>query len=212
MQYVIRQGELVSVQWACLLDDIAAAGVYYHINEGKRTLARQQYFWNCYQCQCCNGGNLAAYPSSNAPHIREGRFDHAIDFDNAQGVHNAAQARGVTLSWTVAGESWHLEANAAQLQAYYAKHHVKPDPYEVLPKHIELAVHRLFMHRNQAVDYKRDRDKIDSVSEPKKWLAWDKKYRKAVRWRNFWRRLLTTYRKRAAKKRTRELITQALRH
>jgi len=35
------------------------------ISSGFRTLARQQYFYNCYKCQCCNGGNLAAVPGTS---------------------------------------------------------------------------------------------------------------------------------------------------
>lgn len=211
VQYVIRQGELVSVQWAALLDEIAKR-VSFHINEGKRTLARQTYFWNCYLCKCCNNGNLAARPSPYAPHIREGRFDHAIDFDNAEGVRREAARLGVILTYTVPGESWHLEANAAELQRFYEKHKHKVDPYEVLPKHIEFAVHRLFMHRNQAIDLKHDRDSVDSKKQPKKWLARDKQYRKAVRWRGYWRKMLETYLKRARKDRTKKLIRKALHH
>lgn len=121
--------ESVSDQWYQLLRDIRYVdNVRFNVNEGHRTMARQWFFWRIYQ----NGGNIAAFPSPFAPHIRSGRFDHAIDFNNAQGVMDAARRRGVTLTRTVrwpngtVREEWHLEANAGQLQAYYNKHHFNP--------------------------------------------------------------------------------------
>lgn len=119
VKYVLMDGEKVSQEWYELLHDIRYEdGVSFHVNEGHRTMTRQTYFWNQYKF---HGGNLAAFPSPFAPHIRTGRFDHAIDFNNAAAVQKAAKKRGVTLTLTVGGESWHLEANAAQLKAYAAK-------------------------------------------------------------------------------------------
>jgi len=43
----------------------AAEGISLKIASGFRTLARQQYFWNCYQTKRCNGGNLAARPGTS---------------------------------------------------------------------------------------------------------------------------------------------------
>jgi len=43
----------------------AADGIQLKIASGFRTLARQQYFWNCYQTKRCNGGNLAARPGTS---------------------------------------------------------------------------------------------------------------------------------------------------
>lgn len=54
---------------ACAFDKMAsaalAAGVKITINSGFRTIARQQYFWNCYQTKACNNGNLAAQPGTS---------------------------------------------------------------------------------------------------------------------------------------------------
>src|SRR4051812_1490058 len=119
VRYSPIDGEQVSTQWAALLHDIRTEDhVSFRVNEGHRTLARQSYFWNLYRS---GRGNLAAFPSPNAPHIRNGRFDHAIDFNNAEGVRRAAERRGVTLRRTVRGEEWHMEANAKELAAYAAK-------------------------------------------------------------------------------------------
>ncbi|CAF1036326.1 unnamed protein product [Adineta steineri] len=41
------------------------AGVAIKIASGFRTVARQEYFWNCYQTKSCNNGNLAARPGTS---------------------------------------------------------------------------------------------------------------------------------------------------
>ena len=43
----------------------SAAGVKLTINSGFRTLARQQYFYNCFKTGKCNGGNRAAVPGNS---------------------------------------------------------------------------------------------------------------------------------------------------
>jgi len=54
---------------ACAFDKMATAakksGVTITIASGFRTVARQQYFWNCYLSKRCNGGNLAARPGTS---------------------------------------------------------------------------------------------------------------------------------------------------
>lgn len=122
--YRAIDNERVSKQWFVLLRDIRFEdNVHFNVNEGHRTMARQWYFWRLYKS---GKGNLAAFPSPYAPHIRTGRIDHAIDFNNAAGVMWAMRKRGVRCALTVPGESWHVEANASDLQAYWNKHHFDP--------------------------------------------------------------------------------------
>ena len=83
--YVPFDGEQVSREWGIVLAQMRADGVPFRVNEGHRTMARQWYFWNLYRS---GRGALAAFPSPTAPHIRTGRIDHAIDFNNAAGVLN----------------------------------------------------------------------------------------------------------------------------
>jgi hypothetical protein len=131
VKYVPMDGARVSEQWYVLLNDIRNEDhVAFHVNQGKRTIAEQAaFYWRWLHVP---GAPLAAKPTPNAPHIREGRFDHAIDFFNAEGVRRAAARRGVTLTRTVlwpdgtVREEWHLEASAAQLERYYEAH--KGDP------------------------------------------------------------------------------------
>ncbi|CAF1087310.1 unnamed protein product [Rotaria sordida] len=54
---------------ACAFDKMATAakqaGVTITVASGFRTVARQEYFWNCYQTKACNNGNLAARPGTS---------------------------------------------------------------------------------------------------------------------------------------------------
>ena len=54
---------------ACAFDQMATAakqaGVAIKVSSGFRTIARQNYFWNCYQTKQCNNGNLAARPGTS---------------------------------------------------------------------------------------------------------------------------------------------------
>ncbi|CAF1334025.1 unnamed protein product [Rotaria sordida] len=54
---------------ACAFDKMATAakqaGVTITIASGFRTIARQEYFWYCYQTNKCNSGNIAAEPGTS---------------------------------------------------------------------------------------------------------------------------------------------------
>lgn len=123
VRYVPIDGEHVSAPWFALLHDIRHEDhVDFNVNEGHRTMRRQAYL-KAHPPRDANGRPvLVAWPSPFAPHIRTGRVDHAVDFRNAEGVQNAAARRGVTLRRTVVGEEWHLEADKAELLAYYRRH------------------------------------------------------------------------------------------
>ncbi len=120
-------GERVSVQWYSVLTDMRK-DVSFNVNEGHRTMARQQYFWNCYRTASCNGGSVAARPSPVAPHIRTGRLDHAIDFSNDGAVFNWLARKGLRPARTVSGESWHIEVPKDELVAYHRLHGGSNDP------------------------------------------------------------------------------------
>lgn len=112
-------GEEVSAEWYTILTDMRKAGVRFNVNEGHRTMARQQYFYDLWKS---GRGNLAARPSPNAPHIRSGRIDHAIDFSNDGAVFTWLTKKGLGPVRTVRGESWHIELPAYKMRAYHAKH------------------------------------------------------------------------------------------
>lgn len=121
VRYVLIDSELVSAEWHSFLSAARKALVDFRVNEGHRTMARQWWFYRCMQTRRCNNGNLAAFPSPRAPHIRTGRIDHAIDVNGSDALIAYGRRVGVTLTRTVRGESWHLEASAAELRAFHGK-------------------------------------------------------------------------------------------
>lgn len=119
VQYLPIDGEKVSAEWHVILTACRRAGVYFHVNEGHRTWARQAYLRALY---LAGRGALAAIPSNNAPHIRTGRIDHAIDFNNAAAVIRWLHANGCPSAYlAVPGESWHVEVKASELTALAKK-------------------------------------------------------------------------------------------
>ncbi|MBA3240078.1 MAG: hypothetical protein H0T60_02535 [Acidobacteria bacterium] len=111
MAYSI-DGNPVSREWYIVLSACRNDGIRFHLNEGRRAIKQQWKFWRLYR----SGGNLAAYPSPTAPHIRVGRIDHALDVestgrksDGVDAVISWAARRGVRLVKTVQGEAWHIE-------------------------------------------------------------------------------------------------------
>lgn len=121
--YKPLDGEKVSRVWHRLLTDLRTAGVQFRINEGHRTYARQWQLVRAQGVWSFANPHGAARPTPWAPHIRTGRYDHALDMDDryVAGFIKACRDRGVTVTRTVPGEPWHVEANAAQLLRYYRK-------------------------------------------------------------------------------------------
>ena len=108
---------------ACAFDKMASAakraGVKITISSGFRTIARQQYFWNCYQTKKCNNGNLAARPGTS----NHGR-GIALDLNTNCGRQTGSKPNcggSVVYQWlknnghkygfkrTVRSEPWHWE-------------------------------------------------------------------------------------------------------
>ena len=120
---------------ACAFDKMATAakqaGVTITIASGFRTIARQQYFWNCYQTGSCNGGNLAARPGTSN-HGRGAALDLNTDCGSQSGsrpscggssvyqwLYNNGHNYGFTR--TVQSEPWHWEyVGAGATRAWFA--------------------------------------------------------------------------------------------
>jgi MYXO-CTERM domain-containing protein len=83
-----------------------AAGITLKINSGFRTMAEQQYFYNCYKNCNCNSCNQAA-----APGYSNHQSGHALDINTGGGAGAWLNANGGKFGFkaTVAGEPWHWE-------------------------------------------------------------------------------------------------------
>lgn len=86
----------------------SAEGVDIRIISGFRTMAEQQYFWDCYQCCCCNDCNLAARPGYS-----NHQSGHALDLNTSRGagVLDWLNGHGGEFGFarTVPSEPWHWE-------------------------------------------------------------------------------------------------------
>lgn len=114
-------GKRVSDEWDTILTAARRAGVDFHLNSGRRTMAEQWFLWN-HRGQP-GFASLVAFPSPTAPHIRVGRIDHAIDVQTGgeDRLQTWLRSRGVRAVNNVTGEPWHLEAPASQLRRLAAR-------------------------------------------------------------------------------------------
>jgi len=108
---VTVDGKPVEVATANAFAQMARAaardGVEIKVVSGFRTMAEQQYFWDCYQSGKCNNGNLAAKPGYS-----NHQSGHALDLNTAaDGVGAWMEAHGAEYGFTrtVPGEPWHWE-------------------------------------------------------------------------------------------------------
>jgi hypothetical protein len=120
--YVGLRGKTVSREWAAVLTAAAGDGVAFVLDSGHRTMDEQQGLYNQYLRV---GRPLAARPAGNAPHIRLGRIDHAIDVNALDGGAGRLAAwlrlKGAHPTFPVPGEAWHIEVPAAELGALASK-------------------------------------------------------------------------------------------
>jgi len=108
------------------------AGVTVKIASGFRSLARQQYFWNCFQTKKCNNGNTAARPGNSNHGV-----GLALDLNTDCGKQLTSKAPAACKSsavytWllnnyrthgfirAVPNEPWHWEYRPGQAQPAYA--------------------------------------------------------------------------------------------
>jgi hypothetical protein len=114
--YVGFRGHTVSREWAAVLTG-AGREVAFMLDSGHRTVAEQQALYRKF---LRFGKPVAAQPSGNAPHIRSGRIDHAVDVNSLDGgaARLAAwlQRKGGHPSFPVSGEPWHIELGAGELR------------------------------------------------------------------------------------------------
>lgn len=122
IRYKKFDGELVSVAWHRVLTRARQKGVRFSVTDGHRTFAEQQALFDQNMVRPGvpkPGRPLTAVPSRNAPHIRTGRPDHAIDFGPdpraVQRLLHYLNSRALRGRLTVPGEWWHVEVQANRL-------------------------------------------------------------------------------------------------
>lgn len=120
------QDRRVSHAWSVVLP-VAAERVTFRVNSGRRTeaeqnrLVREKGVWSP-----SNPTGAAAY-SPVAPHIRDGREDHALDVDTNVGDGERELQRelarlGLPTRNPIAAEPWHLEATSERVLLAVAEH------------------------------------------------------------------------------------------
>lgn len=212
VRYTLEDGELVSVQWKTAIVHCGLRDN--NVNEGKRTLARQWFFWRCGPrpggCCCCNSCNLAAFPTRWAPHIREGNPAHCIDFADGDDAVRKLRDHGIFAIQNVPGETWHVDPDRGDLERFHAAH--QGDKWDVLPKHLEKPVRRLFYHRNTARDLNHALIETQAKHPKRKRRIHSLKRRldKQIGWRRHYRHVIELALLRADRESTKHLLRQAL--
>lgn len=130
-------GKKVSTRWHRVLTAADRAGVNFTLTSGHRTMAEQ---WELYRQNMQSPGvpkpgrPMTAYPSKDAPHIRVGRSNHALDVNSLDGgetrLERWIESQGAGIEWvnTVPGEAWHGEVSAEDLRRLYRKLRPPPKP------------------------------------------------------------------------------------
>lgn len=111
------QGKRVSAAWKVVLDEAADDGVRFQLNSGQRTMAEQTALFEQNMYPDGSGPRpgrpLTARPNANAPHIKAGRQNHALDVDSVGNGENELQAwlrrQGIDAVNNVPNEDWHID-------------------------------------------------------------------------------------------------------
>lgn len=152
VRYTRFEGKVCSVEWAGFLGSARRDGVQFSPTSLRRDMREQQALFDR---NMFGPGRprpnrpMTAVPSPDAPHIREGRWDHAGDLEGSDALIAYAASRGIRLVRTVRNEEWHLEfqgVSSAQMLAKFGQE----DPYDFLTEDDERLVKELAAKRAAA--------------------------------------------------------------
>lgn len=151
-----------------------------------RSVARQVFWRNFW---CGQGKCEKAAPPGTSNH----GWAKAVDVNLKPGVFTWLQNHAGRFGWNNVegqrvGEDWHW--------GYVGGFKPAPDPLARLPKHVRLAAKRLFFHRREAI--------AEAVTGE------GPRYKKHVKWREFWFGRVEGMRKRSRKETTKKLLTRVL--
>ncbi len=125
------------------------------LNENQRTMAEQSAFYR-------NQPPLAAFPSPFAPHIKKGFSNQAVDCNSLNGaVQRLAkfyQSLGISVSFNVPGEAWHMDilshnevmAAAKKIRQERDKAVLKRGEKEMAVKHLKFQLHHILDPQTKA--------------------------------------------------------------
>jgi hypothetical protein len=120
------QSKLVSEQWYVVLQAASDAGIAFQLNSGRRTMRQQQKLVDEKGVWTPSNPTGAALPTPNAPHIRVGREDHALDVSTLDGGNSRLTAwlrsEGVRVNHPIQAEPWHLEVPGKDLERLYLRY------------------------------------------------------------------------------------------
>lgn len=146
---VTFDGKRVSRRWRRVLRAARRDGVQFLLTSGRRTLREQAALFkqNMISIGVPKPGKpLTAFPSPNAPHIRVGRKNHAIDVNALDGgearLQRWLEQNGCTVTNPVPGEAWHMEITGGlrRLSRQIRRENRKPKPQPA--KGIDVSVHQ----------------------------------------------------------------------
>lgn len=120
MTYTI-DGHPVSKPWHTVLQHLRNDGVWFRVNDGRRTLAIQRARVAKHGLWSPSNPTGAARASIAAPHINFGRANHAIDVANARQLCQELNRRGVACTRPIPAEPWHIQVNRGDLIRYANK-------------------------------------------------------------------------------------------
>lgn len=114
------QSKRVSTYWDIVFTDIAKT-VSFRLNSGRRTKAEQERLVREKGVWSSSNPTGAAPYSPDAPHIAQGRQNHANDIDTNYGDGEAAvqrelERRGAVVNNPIAKEPWHQQVSEADLK------------------------------------------------------------------------------------------------
>lgn len=103
-------GKRVSPEWRAIFAGAQREGVPVRINDGQRTIAIQQERIRKHGRWSPSNPTGAAAPNANAPHIKRGWPNHAVDINQPDGgLFDWLRKRGVPVVRNVSTERWHYD-------------------------------------------------------------------------------------------------------
>lgn len=138
-------GKRVSEDWRAILAGAEREGVPVHLNDGQRTVAIQEQRVRDHGLWSPSNPTGAAAPNPNAPHIKRGAPNHAVDINQPDGGLFAwLRHKGVPVVRNVPTEHWHYDpvglTQFRRVAAKMRKHEQRLAKYRAKAAKLEKAI------------------------------------------------------------------------